>query len=263
MAYFEFIKKKFSNNLAYKSDYIVGIISTIISYIVFCSIYKALYRGVENVDGISFSTVATYFLFSLCLSNVYNFDDEFIKRRLGDDQLYAEFLMPVNFRLRILAESLGENLFGICFYFFPTLVFSLLFMKIQSPVSFTAFLLFLFSAALGYLILWEISFIIMTSAFWVYRIWSISTMKNVIINIFSGTMIPLWFMPSWVMNIIKFTPFDSIYYIPIKIYLGLSKNNEIAINICRQLIWIGIFYIIGQLLWKLGEKKVMVLGGNK
>lgn len=259
--YIEFIKKKFSNNMVYRFNYIMGILSSILSFLIFCSIYKVLYGNANEVDGITLSMVSTNFLLSLCLSNVYRFDDEFIQHKLRDGQIANELLKPISFKGRILAENLGENLFSICFKFIPTACVAIFITKIEKPSSFLGLIFFLISAVLGYLILWEISFIIQTLSFWVFRIWGIARLKNIIIEVFAGTMIPLWFMPEWVMNIIKFTPFDSIYFTPIKFYLGQIGSNNIVFNFGRQLIWVAIFYIIGEILWKCGEKKVVVQGG--
>lgn len=183
--YLEFAKKKFSNKMVYRFDYVLGIISTILLYVIFICIYKALYGGAQEVDGITFSMVTTNFILSLCLSNVYRFDDEFIEKKLKDGSIANEFLKPVNFKGRILAENLGENFFGICFNF----------------------------------------------------------------------------LPDWVMNFMKLTPFDSIYFTPIKLYLGQITSNDLPWNLGRQVLWIGILYVIGEILWKCGEKKVVVQGG--
>ena len=259
--YLEFAKKKFLNKMVYRFDYVVGIINTILVYVIFTCIYKALYGNAQDIDGITFSMVTTNFIISLCLSNVYRFDDEFIERKIRDGTIANEFLKPVSFKGRILAENLGENFFGVFFNFLPALCIAAMFSEVQKPSSIGGFLLFIISAIMGYLILWEISFIIQTLAFWIYRVWGISTITNVIINIFSGTMIPLWFMPDWIMNLIKLTPFDSIYFTPIKLYLGQIASNDLVWDLGRQLAWIGILYIIGDILWKYGEKKVVVQGG--
>lgn len=260
-AYVEFAKKKFLNKMAYRFDYIMGIINTILVYVIFTCIYKALYGSAQEIDGITFSMVTTNFIISLCLSNVYRFDDEFIERKIRDGSIANELLKPVSFKGRILAENIGENFFRICFNFLPAFFIAAIYSEIQKPSSVRDFVLFIISAVLGYLILWEISFTIQTLAFWIFRVWGISTITNVIINIFSGTMIPLWFMPDWIMNFIKLTPFDSIYFTPIKIYLGQIASNDLVWSIGRQLIWVGILYIIGDILWKAGEKKVVVQGG--
>jgi ABC-2 type transport system permease protein len=99
------------------------------------------------------------------------------------------------------------------------------------------------------------------TSFWIINVWSISTIKNVLINVFSGSMLPLWFLPDSIMKLIKFTPFDSIYFTPIRLYLGEMTIEEVIFNFGRQFIWICILYIIGEIMWRSGQKKLIVQGG--
>ena len=46
------------------------------------------------------------------------------------------------------------------------------------------------------------------------------SIANVLINVLSGSMIPLWFMLKWMQGVLDFTPFSSIYFTPVQIYLG-------------------------------------------
>ncbi|WP_443724265.1 ABC-2 family transporter protein [Pseudoruminococcus massiliensis] len=82
-----------------------------------------------------------------------------------------------------------------------------------------------------------------------------------IVNIFSGALLPLWFMPQPFLNIIKFTPFDSIFFTPVQLYLGQLQGYEILLNFGRQVLWIAILYFIGELLWNKGIKRLIVQGG--
>ena len=91
--------------------------------------------------------------------------------------------------------------------------------------------------------------------------WSISTIKNVIIGVLSGSLLPLWFMPESVLQIINYTPFDSIYFIPIEIYLGTISLYEIMGCYVRQVIWIIILYSLSRIMWEFGKKRLVVQGG--
>lgn len=129
------------------------------------------------------------------------------------------------------------------------------------PHSVYMFGAFLLSIILGYGVLWSISFAVQMLAFWLVNIWSINTIKNVFINVLSGSMIPLWFMPEWIQGVLQFTPFSSIYFIPVQIYLGQLSYQEILLRCLIQLIWIGIIYEVGNILWKKGQRKLVVQGG--
>ena len=99
------------------------------------------------------------------------------------------------------------------------------------------------------------------SAFWFVNVWSITTIKNVFINVLSGSMIPLWFMPGWMSGVLRFTPFSSIYFTPVQIYLGQLNNWEIAEKCAVQLVWIVLIYLVGDMLWRKGQRKLVVQGG--
>ena len=121
--------------------------------------------------------------------------------------------------------------------------------------------LFLCSAVLGYGVLWTISFAVQMTAFWLVNIWSIITIKNVFVNVLSGSMIPLWFMPEWMQGVLDFTPFSSIYFTPVQIYLGQLSHGEILGKCMVQVVWIIVNYLIGSLLWRQGQRKLVVQGG--
>jgi len=98
-------------------------------------------------------------------------------------------------------------------------------------------------------------------AFSSINIWAVSTIKNVFINVLSGAMIPLWFMPEWIKGVLDFTPFSSIYFTPVQIYLGELTFDEMAVKAGIQLLWILVIYFAGRILWAKGKKKLVVQGG--
>lgn len=259
--YIEFVRKKFLNNMVYRFDYITGILNTCLQFLIFWCIYKSLYGTKTSIDGVAFSMVTTNFILSLGLSNSFQVNDFFVQRKVNDGSIVNEFLKPVNFKLRLLAEDIGNIIFRLIFNFLPALIIAMCFVKIQKPVSYMELILFIMSGVLGFFVLWLISFIVQMTSFWIINVWSLSTIKNVFVNVFSGTMLPLWFMPAGIMKIIKFTPFDSIYFTPIKIYLGQIQKSDILFNFGRQIIWICILYVIGEIMWRCGQKKLIVQGG--
>ena len=167
----------------------------------------------------------------------------------------------MSFKGRMIAENLGNAAFNLLFLFVPALVVACLMIGILPPADFLMLALFIISALLGYGVLWTISFAVQMTAFWLVNVWSITTIKNVFVNVLSGTMIPLWFMPEWMEGVLRFTPFSSIYFTPVQIYLGQLSLQEIAGKCAVQVVWIVIIYGIGDLLWRCGQKKLVVQGG--
>ncbi|MBD5468455.1 MAG: ABC transporter permease [Lachnospiraceae bacterium] len=260
-AYVEFAVKKFQDKMAYRLDFFMGIVNTAITIVVYLCIYKALYGGAAEVDGISYRMVATSFVITLGLSNAFDFNEMFLEHKIHDGSITNEFLKPVSFLLRMLAENIGEGVFKLVFHFLPALLFTMLHTKLCPPKSAPGLIAMFISVAFGYLILWLISFMIQTWSFWLFSVWGIITIKNVFVNIMAGTLLPLWFMPAALRKIISFTPFESIYFTPVRIYLGELSGSEILSGIAVQILWIVILGIIANLFWKRGVKKLVVQGG--
>ncbi len=260
-AYIEFAIKKFRNQTTYRMDCFMGILDTIFTFIVYCSIYKALYGDRSEIDGITYSMVVTNFIISLGLSKAFSFNEMFLPDKINWGEIGNELLKPVSFRLRMLWENIGEGIFKLIFNFVPSVIFVALTVGIVPPSSIGNVVLMLISAALGYLILWELSFIVQTWDFWLFSVWGIIVMKNVIVNVLTGSMIPLWFMPEILRKIISFTPFESVYFTPVRLYLGQISGSEIISCMINQVVWIVILFVIGDIFWKKGTKKLVVQGG--
>lgn len=259
--YIEFALKKFQNKMAYRLEFFMGIINTAITIVVYLCIYKALYGTASEIDGITFSMVATNFVISLGLSSAFEYNEMFLQDKVHDGSISNEFLKPVNFIFRMLFENIGEGLFKIVFNFLPALAITLLYTRLCPPESLWHLLIMIVSVGLGYLILWLISFIIQTWSFWLFSVWGIITIKNVFVRILSGTLLPLWFMPSIMKKVIAYTPFESIYFTPVQIYLGQLQGIEIIEKLAIQILWIVVLWLVANGFWKKGTKKLVIQGG--
>lgn len=260
-AYLEFAIKKFQDKMAYRLDFFMGIVNTAITILVYLCIYRALYGNAADVDGISYSMVATNFVITLGLSNAFHYNEMFLQDKIRDGSITNEFLKPVSFILRLLSENIGEGAFKIIFHFLPALGITILYTKLCPPESVLGLFAMFLSVVLGYLILWLISFIIQTWSFWLFSVWGIITIKNVFVSILSGSLLPLWFMPKALRGIISVTPFESIYFTPVRIYLGELGGMEILWALAVQIMWIAVLGLIANVFWKKGVKKLVVQGG--
>jgi ABC-2 type transport system permease protein len=259
--YLEIAKKAFQNNLAYRIDYLAGLINTIVMIFVNIAIWKAIYEEEEVLGGVQLKIIITYIILGFLMQCIFAMDDYFIENKVRTGLISSDLLKPISFRVYIFFYHLGSSFFKITLQLAPALIVSLLLFDLLPAFSFKMGVLFAVSCILGYLVLYSLNFLVWISSFWFYWTFSLVTIKDALITVLSGALVPLWFMPQWLYDFIKMTPFDSIYYIPISIYLGQIPTNEIVFNILKQVLWIGILTVIGQLLWKAATKKLVVQGG--
>ena len=260
-AYLAYAKKAFLGRSAYRFDHLMSILSTVVQFFIFYEIYRALYGSSDSVDGITLKAVTTNFVLSLGLGTIFSPNDYFLPNKIRDGSISTELLRPISFKGRMIAENIGDSLFNLIFRFFPVLSIALLTTGMSAPADLPCFLLFLLSALLGAGVMFSISFAVQMTAFWLINIWSLVTIKNVFVNVLSGSMIPLWFMPEWMRRVLDFTPFASIYFTPVQIYLGQLSYGETAVKCAIQIAWTVFIFLIGEILWRKGQHKLIVQGG--
>lgn len=259
--YFAYFKKSFLGRSAYRFDHLMSILSTCLRIFIFWEIYRALYGTRQEVDGITMAMVTTNFILSMGLDAIFYMNDYFLPNKIQDGSIATELLRPMSFKGRMFAENMGCAVFNLIFHFTPSFFIALALIGIMPQASKMSLLCFVLSAMLGYGVMWSISFTLQMLSFWLINMWSLMTLKTVLINVFSGTMIPLWFMPDWMEKLMRFTPFSSIYFTPVQIYLGQLSGREIMEKCLVQLVWILIIFFIGDFLWKCGQRKLVVQGG--
>jgi ABC-2 type transport system permease protein len=259
--YLEFAKKAFQNNIVYRMDYYAGVINAIVMIFVNIAIWKAVYEEEETIEGVQFKILVTYIVLSFLMQAVYIMDEYFIEGKIRSGLISSDLLKPINFRLYVLSYNLGTMIFRLVMQLLPALILSIFLFKLIPPFSMIMLIYFIISAMLGYLVLYNLNFIVWVSSFWFYWTFSLVTIKDAAVMIFSGALIPLWFLPQGLMDFIRLTPFDSIFYTPIRIYLGMIPEGEIITSIIKQIVWILVLFAIGQILWKAATKKLVVQVG--
>ena len=259
--YLAYSRQAFLANTAFRFDNFMGIVDTCLNVFIFWCIYRALYGGREEMDGITFAMVTTNFILSIGLDAAFRLDEGYLPYRIHNGSIGTELLKPISFRGILLASDLGNIGFQMLFRFAPAVMVAVIVVGMERPYSVLAFATFLVSVFLGFLVLWTLNFIFQTLSFWIINTWSLRTIKNVFVNVLSGSMIPLWFMPDWVQGIIRVTPFSSIYFEPVKIYLGQMTGEDIWLSFLRQIFWIVVLALTGEVIWRQGIRKLVIQGG--
>jgi ABC-2 type transport system permease protein len=260
-AYAECIKNAFMNNMVYRFNNIVGIMNTVVTVFVYTSIWKAVYGSQTSIGGISYKMVITNFILGLGITNAFVMDESAVARQVRSGDIAHELLRPIDYMGYILSVNLGNTLFRLVMNFIPAAVVCACIIGILPPASLPDLAVSLISVSFGYLVMFYLSFIVALVSFWYFNIWSFATIKNVVIQILSGIIMPVWFMPDALVRILRFTPFDSIFFIPVSIYSGKLPPEAILLSLIKQILWIVVLYIIARIMWIRGIRKLVLQGG--
>jgi len=113
-------------------------------------------------------------------------------------------------------------------------------------------ILFIFSAGLALLLYFFINFLLSLIGFWTPEVWAPQFLFGILLNFFSGGLIPLDVLPKPVQFVFQVTPFPYLLFNPMTVYLGKSSLLTALGMILISLVWIGIFYFLVRRVWQKG-----------
>lgn len=253
----------FKAKAAFRFDYIVGTVFAFCTIVLKVSIWKGLYGSSgTSVNGIFLSDMVAYsILSSLTQSVTRSHVMTDLNEMVLNGNISIQLLLPLHFRKHLLLTSLTDNLFGLVYSTLPPLLISILLYGLPlslTPLSFFAYLL---SLALGFVINFLYSFLLGLSVLWLRNAFFLRNLNALLPQLFSGTLVPMWFFPGWLNLAGAFLPFRFMVFEPLSILLGKNNGEEILLVLLFQLLWIAVLFLLGEWVWRKGQKKLMVQGG--
>jgi ABC-2 type transport system permease protein len=82
-----------------------------------------------------------------------------------------------------------------------------------------------------------------------------------LVNILSGSIVPLPFFPDWIQWLLFIQPFAGLVDIPYRIYFGNLSGISAIAGVVQQLIWTAILLLIGRYLMARVTSRLQVQGG--
>lgn len=260
--YLYFTRIRIINNFAYSFELLIRLVSNFLTLMITIFIWKAAYMHRSTLAGVDQQQMITYSIISILLVSFYQVRvDSTINMRIREGQIAIDFIRPVNLLISWFFDDLGTSVDAILLNLLPLLVFSILIIKVPLPHDLAAFLLFLVSIVLSYLLIWLITALTAMVAFWYTELGSITVIRFQLIRVLSGSFVPIWFFPAWVQKISAFLPFIYLYQNPLGIYIGKINPRQAFISMVIQLVWIVLFGLVLVYTWKKACRRVIVQGG--
>ena len=264
-AYIELIKTVFKANLAYRVNYFFGLAGHILWLIIWVAVWRALLGAsgetATDTGTVTIRDMITYVVISRTISVlITQVIIDVMDERIRTGQISMDLIKPINFQAFMFCHVTGNSLFQFLFQLLPVFGIGALCFGIQYP-SAQNFLLFCISVVNAAAINFLITYIIGLLGFQILSIWVFRRFIGDLISLFSGSYIPLWFFPNFLISISLYLPFRLIYFMPISIYLNKLEVVDSLWIILLQLLWIVMLYGFTQLLWRLMVRRLVIQGG--
>lgn len=254
-------KMRIKEYFSYPSNFFLFTLNRIVEVVVYIFVWFAIYAQTGEINGYSIDEISTYYILVVTLVAIALWGiNEDIAYSIQKGQVNRELLNPISYFNYYFGVELGEMGFGVLTSI-ATFIVCGIFWKVLLPSSLFNFIMFIIVVLLIIPISFFIQMIIGLCGFYTNSIWGMQILRKSIVSIFSGLIAPLTMFPIWFQKITDILPFKEFIYTPIQIYLGRMGSMEILLVIVKQLIWIGILYIVTKLFFKKAIKNVTINGG--
>lgn len=259
--YYALIKIQFKDNFAYRmstfASIIVGILQVYIFYYIWCRVYD----GTDTLKQFSLTQMSTYVILSNAIYKLMEFG---ITLRIADmvksGEIATKLTKPIGFIPSLFFESIGSLAASIFTMILPILVFCILSLDIFIQRNLWANVMFAGSVFFAILISIYVDIIFGLLTFWTENGWGLRVIRQALVKLFSGAVVPLAFLPEWFTKICDVLPFKTLIDVPIRIYL-FGVSNEAIENILVQLLWVVLLMVFTKLLFQVIMKKIQINGG--
>jgi ABC-2 type transport system permease protein len=259
--YKEIALTSFKEEIAYRVEFIVSLISSIIQLAVLWFLWNAIFKayGAESLKGFTLPMMLTY----ISISTILTFYNRSMIEFLIENDVKTGFISviltkPINYPIYYLFREIGRISFFFLSRGLPIILFAIFFFNISAPSN----PIFFLSMILGFFINFFIVFLTGIWSFWTAgSIWGIRFARTVVSETLSGLIIPIYLFPLWLKNIAYALPFQAIYSTPLLIYIGKLSSMEIFNALVVQVVWLVFLGALSFFAWKLAEKKTVVQGG--
>ena len=262
--YLLYTRNVIRQGLTYKFNYFMKLFSVFLKITIQYFIWKALLHsgsyetsaGSVNLDVmIPYIVVSSLMQMVLSGRTISNVDQ---KIRTG--AIAMDLMKPINFKWVCFGEAAGQVVYQLIFFLVPIWLMAAATLQFRLPDG-IHILLFALSFLNSFVLLFLMRFLLGLMGFWFTQVWILERFLNDFIKLFSGVLIPIWFFPLWLQRISDFLPFKYIYYAPISLFIDRLDSVYPAKTLLFQLIWIGLFYMLSQLVWRRAVEIVTIQGG--
>jgi len=264
--YVSLLRVRFLNGLQYRAAALGGLATQAFWGMMLVFIYQAFYSGADSVGGfayrdfVSFTWLQQAFLSFFFL---YDYDGELLGM-ITTGGISYELCRPVSIYPIWFVKLLSKRLAMAALRAGPVLLIGAIMpypYNLSLPQSLTSFALFAVTMLLGLALLTAIIMMVYISIFKTMSPIGSIGILSIIGEFFSGSTIPIPFMPKWLQDVCYAMPFRWTSDLPLRAYTGNIATNEALVGIAAQAAWIAALVTLGAYCMKKITRLAVVQGG--
>ena len=260
--YWSFFRLRFSMGLQYRTAAIAGMVTQFFWGGMNILVYRAFYESDAAAFPMTLEATCSYIWLQqafLVLFAAWLIEHEIFDNIMNGNVAY-ELCRPISIYNMWFFRSVANRLSRAMLRCVPILVFAS-FLPNPFGISLRHFGWFLLAMLLGFLVTVSFFMVIYGLTFFTISPSGLRILITSVVEFFAGAIIPIPFFPEKVQRVLEILPFASMQNVPLRIYSGSMTDEQMIKAVVLQFVWLIVLVIIGKLLCRFAEKKVVVQGG--
>jgi ABC-2 type transport system permease protein len=248
--------------MVYRFGYFFAILGNLLYIGIVFFLWRSIYQGKDVLRGLTFNETMVYIaLGSTVFFLLKTYSDWIIHYEIREGIIATYLIKPMDFQLYALFAVLGSTVMNIFAISIPTILFMVFVLKVTFAVG-IGLALFPLSFVFALVISFCIDFFVGLLGFYSESVWGISSVKEIILMVSSGALIPLQFFPEGIRNILLWLPFQAVFHTPLMMVtkpdLGLGTFIPM---LAVQTFWAVALIVLTRLFYNQAIKVLRISGG--
>ncbi len=257
-----FFKLAISTNLEYRLNFVIDAllqptVTSGIEMLLWWAVFKSV--GSTAVAGFTREYYLSYALWAAFMSRVttsWMYESRMVEE-IDSGTINSLLVRPLSFYEYYFSQLMGYKFITTFFSFLIPLI---LVLNFNLPTQFDRLPLALLLAFYYLILIHSISFLVSTMAFFLTKVSSLTTAKNLFIWVLTGELVPTDLMPPWLQNIMFNLPFPSGAFIPVGYITGRIGIDAVQRGFMNVTVSLVLVNILAAYCWKKGLKSYVGTG---
>lgn len=261
-AYVAVLKARFRLLLQYRAAALAGFGTQLFWGLIRVMIFTAFYRSSSAVQPLSREQIVTYLWLTqaMLLMLPWSIDPE-IRAMVRDGAVAYELLRPTDLYWFWFSRNMAARTAPVLLRATPMFIVAGAFLGLQAPASWAALGAWGL-ATLGAVVLGCAMINLMCiSLMWTLSGDGIARLIGAMAMVFSGSIVPLPFLPDWARHVVEWLPFRGLMDVPFRLYVGSYDPAQVWGLLIHQAAWTLGLVFLGRWALSRGLRRLVVQGG--
>lgn len=255
-------QKTAQTKLTYRLAMLVSLLASVLAYGVFLLVWREVYRQNPRPGPLSRDQMMAYLVIAFVVNAILTISVEFrFLQRVRMGLVVGDLLRPLGFVFFQMAQATGDVLVNLI-YSVPLYWVGVWFVGAALlPASAGAALFGLVSLALGFLIGFGVSYLLVQASFLLQSGYGVFFARSALHQMFSGLSAPLVMFPEGLARVARYLPFRHEIETPARIWLGHASAEETLGLLAAQAAWGVGLIVAGELVFRAVMRHHQIQGG--